>query len=119
MTEISDTLKGAHNTAGRMMSVITGTSGNDNKTGTAGADTISLLAGNDYGFGLAGNDLIYGGAGHDTLNGGDGNDQLYGDSSRASQGTTRFTPLCRVPAGRGGGAAGAVGRDPESDRPTA
>lgn len=51
------------------VSVITGTTGNDNLNGTPGKDEI---------FGLGGNDRILGGDASDVLDGGPGNDELIG-----------------------------------------
>ena len=61
-----------------IMSVINGTSGNDNLVGTASNDTISGLDGNDTLSGGSGNDILDGGNGDDILIGGSGNDTLTG-----------------------------------------
>jgi VCBS repeat-containing protein len=58
------------------MSVINGTSGNENLNGGSGDDIIDGGAGNDKISGGSGSDTLDGGAGNDTLNGGSGNDTL-------------------------------------------
>jgi Ca2+-binding RTX toxin-like protein len=60
------------------MSVIDGTSGNDNLTGTPDDDQINAGDGFNDVSGNAGNDSIVGGNGEDRLNGDDGNDTLLG-----------------------------------------
>ena len=58
------------------MSLVRGTTGNDNLTGTAGDDMIHGLAGDDRLTGGDGNDFLVGGPGADTLDGGNGDDIL-------------------------------------------
>ena len=60
------------------MSVITGTTGNDELFGGAGNDELFGGTGNDTLYGLAGDDWLQGGAGNDWLDGGEGNDTLQG-----------------------------------------
>lgn len=73
------------------MTVIFGTSSNDNLTGTeqndiifgkAGSDTLSGLGGNDFLDGGDGNDNIDGGDGNNLILGGNGNDNIFGGSGR-------------------------------------
>ena len=72
-----------------LLTVITGTNGNDVLNGSSGSDTISGLGGDDRINGLTGddnvngntgNDIVRGGAGNDTVGGGQNNDQVYGDA---------------------------------------
>ena len=60
------------------VTVINGTSGNDNLYGTYGVDIISGLAGNDKLYGYEGDDQLDGGDGNDTIRGQDGNDIIWG-----------------------------------------
>ena len=62
------------------MSVITGTSGNNNLNGGSGDDIMDGGAGNDHLSGGSGNDVMLGGSGDDRLNGGSGTDTLNGGS---------------------------------------
>ena len=62
------------------MSVITGTSGNNNLNGGSGDDVMDGGAGNDTMSGGSGSDIMDGGSGSDRLNGGSGNDTLNGGS---------------------------------------
>ncbi len=62
------------------MSVITGTSSNNNLNGGSGDDIIDGGAGNDHLSGGSGNDVLLGGSGDDRLNGGSGTDTLNGGS---------------------------------------
>jgi len=70
------------------MSVINGTSGNENLNGGSGDDVIHGGAGNDKISGGSGDDTLNGGSGSDTLNGGSGDDTLiYNLSENSAAGT--------------------------------
>lgn len=64
------------------MSIIYGTSGNENISGTTGNDIIYGYEGNDTLSGDAGNDALYGSSGNDMLFGHGGNDTLYGGAGK-------------------------------------
>ena len=67
-----------------LISIKTGTAGNDVLTGYEGTDvynrneTFYAGAGDDIINANDGNDLVYAGSGNDTVNGGDGDDTIYG-----------------------------------------
>ncbi len=67
-----------------LVSLLSGTPGNDTINGTEGADQIRAQGGNDVLYGHDGDDVLRGGAGDDLLYGGAGSDTVdYGDAASA------------------------------------